>query len=275
MRLCKCSSMYLFIIFIIFFASIMLISCGTTEKHKIYPGQAPAPENVAILEEDLSERGRCWTLLIDEEDVHEKPINFWSLKGKNSRAFEVLPGIHNIVVVTNETRGGGGGTYEKEYALSPVSMTFKAEGGHKYLIVGEVEGSGRWRSWIKDASSGEIVSKAIPPDPADAEVVGKKCRVDSNYIISSIDINDILYIPGSSGRMLRASDITKNPVGGVLAGTIYKTRESGRWQYKKAYLLSPLLLGAGKDWLILVPREGLRLEDYIYKDEVFRQKLLR
>ncbi len=274
MRLYKYSSVHLFIISIVVFASILLISCGTTEKHKIYPGQAPVPQNVAILEEDLPERGRCWTLLIDEEDVHAKAINFWSLKSQNSRAFEVLPGNHTVVVATNVTRGGGG-THEKEYALSPVSMTFKAEGGHKYLIIGEVDGSGRWRSGIKDASSGEIVSKAIPPDPADAEVVGKKCRVDSNYIVSSIDINDILYIPGGSGRLLKAHEITKNPVGRVLAGTIYKTGESGRWQYKKAYLFSPLLLGAGAEWLILVPREGLKLEDFIYKDEIFRQKLLR
>jgi hypothetical protein len=132
----------------------MLISCGTTIKYQIYGGQPLSSENVAVLEEELPDKGRSWTILIDEEDVHAKRVNFWSLKSKNSRAFELLPGVHNIVVVTHETQVSSGPPLYQGYKLTeyviypypPISMTFYAEKGHKYVVGGEINSSGQWTS---------------------------------------------------------------------------------------------------------------------------------
>jgi hypothetical protein len=100
------------------------------------------------------------------------------------------------------------------------------------------------------------------------------CRVDSNYIISPVEQNDILYIPGGrfiDYKILDANHINRNPVGKVFVNTIYKTMASGHLQYKKAYLVDPIIYKA----LILVAREGLTPDDKITKAELLRNKRVK
>lgn len=255
---------------------VLSVSCGSTARYQLHSKDAAPPDQLAVLEEEIPDRGRVWTILIDKEDVHAARVNFWSIKGKNSRIFELLPGNHEIVAaieytLSKETVKGIGvdSVYATEALYSPIRMVFLAERGKKYLIGGRMDKNYRWETWIKDAASNETVSRVVPPDPGNAEVLGQMCRIDSKQIISSVKIEDILYFPMNPllSRILDASQLTENPVGKVMIDTVFKTLEAGQVQYRKAYIVSVDVSNQG---YVLVPREGLMLDEKISGTEMFK-----
>lgn len=258
-------------------ALMVFASCGSTGKYKMHSDPALSPDQISVLEEETPEIGRSWIILIDEEDVHEASVDFWTLKKTSSRSFELTPGIHHIVAVPAyahlllEEKGPANTVVKGTLLYSPVRMTFHAEKGRKYLLGGEIDRNHRWNPWIRDASSNAIVSRIIPPDPRDAEVSRRMCRIDSRHIISAVKMDDILYFPLDKfkSRIWSASDVISNPVGIAIIDTIYKTMESGRMQYRKAHIVSVDVLNNG---YVLVSRDGLTPDDRIPRVELMKNR---
>jgi len=125
--------------------------------------------------------------------------------------------------------------------------------GGKYFV-GLDQRGGSWYPWVKEISSGKIVSMIMDSGSSALIDGNSACTIDSKYIISSPTKDNILYVPSHIYfyAFNKVSNVGSGPIGTIISETIYKENVSGNRQYTRVYIVQ-----VGYNKYVFVRKEGV------------------
>ena len=135
-------------------AAFFAVGCGQTMV--AYPGpRRPAAEVVMVegrTSELLSILGPRITTRVTAVD--DQPVI------PNTNDVELLPGLHKLTLIFEETWGGGQFTFT--HHGSPQVVNVRVAAGRRYKLRGQRVGEDSWSGWVEDVETGMLVGGVKP-----------------------------------------------------------------------------------------------------------------
>ena len=160
---------------IVSLAALFAVGCGQTMV--AYPGPRRSAAEVAVVESPTSERSSLLGPLVTTRVAavdNQRVV-------PNTNEIELLPGLHKLTLVFEETWGGGRFTFT--YHGSPHVVDVRVVAGRKYKLRGQRVGEDSWSGWVEDVENGTLVG-GVKPETIEAAraLAERRAEIRSKFL---------------------------------------------------------------------------------------------